>query len=216
GKVDGEEIAGSGLQFTTANQLNGLNNKLVSQITCERKSHADLNAKQLKEIESLRSMVKSLESIISSMQKASSLKDSDIASLKTKINELEVELEQITQKVLLKDSDTNQSRVSNLEDELDQIVSQPHQSINDSKIGSAEADPVSSSNDYKRGEVVKEVFHFSSHCLESEPDERKVKDEIGTQRDHLHVDQKSKEKHDSILASPIIVLGAGKALVDNH
>src|SRR5436190_13889042 len=91
-----------------ANQLNGLNNKLVSQITCERKSHADLNAKQLKEIESLKSTVKSLESIISSMQKASSLKDSDIISLGTKINELEVELEQATQKVSLKDSNTNQ------------------------------------------------------------------------------------------------------------
>ena len=173
-----------------ANQLNGLNNKLVSQITCEQKSHADLNAKQLKEIESLKSTVKSLESIISSMQKASSLKDSDIISLGTKINELEAELEQATQKVLLKDSNTNQlcsnpsleikakelenelekvtqnssfkdglifclrSRVSNLEDELDQIVSQPHQIIHDSKIGSAEADPASSSNDYKHDEVV--------------------------------------------------------------
>ena len=52
-------------------------------------------------------MVKSLESIISLMQKASSLKDSDIISLRTKINELEAELEQAMQKVLLKDSDTN-------------------------------------------------------------------------------------------------------------
>ncbi len=142
-----------------ANQLNGLNNKLVFQITYERKSHTDLNAKQLKEIESLKSMVKSLESIISSMQKALSLKDSDIISLGTKINKLEAKLKQAMQKVLLKDSDTNQlysnpsleikakelenelekvmqnssfkdglifclrSRVSNLKDELDQIVS---------------------------------------------------------------------------------------------
>ncbi len=104
-------------------------------------------------------MVKLLESIISSMQKALSLKDSDIISLGTKINELKAKLEQATQKVLLKDSDTNQlcsnpsleikakelenelekvtqnssfkdelifclrSRVSNLKDELDQIVS---------------------------------------------------------------------------------------------
>ncbi|CAI2189250.1 2506_t:CDS:1, partial [Funneliformis geosporum] len=183
-------------------------------------------------------MVKSLKSIISSMQKASSLKDSDIISLGTKINELEAELEQATQKVLLKDSDTNQlcnnpfleikakelknelekvtqnssfkdgsifclrSRVSNLKDELDQIISQSHQSINDSKIGSAEADPVLSSNDYalaslaKRGEAVEEISHFSSHCSESESDESIVKDEIGTQGDHFHVDQKSKEKHD--------------------
>ncbi|CAG8642867.1 7343_t:CDS:2 [Funneliformis mosseae] len=188
---ENERMQNSMNQITPlANQLNGLNNKLISQITCERKSHADLNAKQLKEIESLKFM--------------------------TKINELEVELEQIAQKVLLKDSDTNQlcsnpsfeikakelenelekvtqnssfkdglifclrSRVSNLKDELDQIISQLHQSINDSKIGNAEADPVSSSNDYKRGEAVEEVSHFSSHCLESEPDERKVKDEIGT------------------------------------
>ncbi|CAI2193562.1 9486_t:CDS:1, partial [Funneliformis geosporum] len=202
------------------NQLNGLNNKLVFQITCERKSHANFNAKQLKEIESLKSMVKSLESIISSMQNASSLKDSDIISLGSKINELEAELEQATQKVLLKDSDDDQlhnnssleikvkelknekeqvtqnssfkdelifclrSRVRNLEDELDQIVSQLHQSINDSKIGSAEADTILSSNDYtlaplaKRGVAVEEVSHFSSHCSESEPDKSKVKDEI--------------------------------------
>ncbi|CAI2193192.1 2502_t:CDS:2, partial [Funneliformis geosporum] len=125
----------------------------------------------------------------------------------TKINELKVELEQITQKVLLKYSDTNQlysnpfleikakelenelekvtSRISNLEDELDQIISQLHQSINDLKIGSAEVDPVSSSNDYKRGEAVEKVSHFSSHCSESEPDESKVKDEIRFQGDHL-------------------------------
>ncbi|CAB5211581.1 unnamed protein product [Rhizophagus irregularis] len=113
-----------------ANQLNGLNNKLVSQITCEQKSHADLNAKQLKEIESLKSTVKSLESIISSMQKDSSLKDSDIISLGTKINELEAELEQATQKVLLKDSDTNQLcsnpsleiKAKELENELEKVT----------------------------------------------------------------------------------------------
>src|SRR6266542_2793987 len=64
-----------------ANQLNGLNNKLVFQITSERKSHADLNTKQLKEI----------------------------TSLETRINELEAELEQIAQKALLKNSDTTQS-----------------------------------------------------------------------------------------------------------
>jgi hypothetical protein len=215
-----------------ANQLNGLNNKLVSQITCERKSHADLNAKQLKEIESLKSTVKSLESIISSMQKASSLKDSDIISLGTKINELEAELEQATQKVLLKDSDTNQlcsnpsleikakelenelekvtqnssfkdglifclrSRVSNLEDELDQIVSQPHQIIHDSKIGSAEADPASSSNDYKHDEVVEETPHFSSHYSEREPD--------------------GKGDYDSIPAVPVIALGGSNTLVNDQ
>ncbi|CAI2197691.1 8259_t:CDS:2, partial [Funneliformis geosporum] len=144
------------------NQLNSLNNKLVSQITCERKSHATLNAKQLKEIESLRSM------------------------------ELENELEKVTQNSSFKNGliFCLRSRVRNLEDELDQIISQSHQSINDSKIGSAEADTVSSSNDYalaplaKRGEAVEES------------DKSKVKDEIEPQRDHLHVDQKSKEKHD--------------------
>ncbi|CAB4460134.1 unnamed protein product [Rhizophagus irregularis] len=59
-------------------QLNGLNNKLVSQITCERKSHADLNAKQLKEIESLKSEI--------------NLKDSEITSFEVRINELEARL----------------------------------------------------------------------------------------------------------------------------
>ena len=214
-----------------ANQVNGLNNKLVSQITCERKSHADLNAKQLKEIESLKSTVKSLESIISSMQKASSLKDSDIISLGTKINELEAELEQATQKVSLKDSNTNQlcsnpsleikakelenelekvtqnssfkdglifclrSRISNLEDELDQIVSQPHQIIHDSKIGSAEADPASSSNDYKHDEVVEEIPHFSSHYSEREPD--------------------GKGDYGSIPAIPVIALGGNSNTLVN-
>ncbi|RIA79610.1 hypothetical protein C1645_845404 [Glomus cerebriforme] len=59
-------------------QLNGLNNKLVFQITCERKSHADLNAKQLKEIESLKSEI--------------NFKDSEITSLEVRINELEAQL----------------------------------------------------------------------------------------------------------------------------
>ncbi|CAG8770297.1 6196_t:CDS:1, partial [Rhizophagus irregularis] len=59
-------------------QLNGLNNKLVFQITCERKSHVDLNAKQLKEIESLKSKI--------------NLKDSEITSLEVRINELEARL----------------------------------------------------------------------------------------------------------------------------
>src|SRR6266542_166272 len=215
-----------------ANQLNGLNNKLVSQITCERKSHADINDKQLKEIESLKSIVKSLKSIISSMQKASSLKDSDIISLGTKINELEAELEQAMQKVLLKDSDTNQlcsnssleikakelenelekvmqnssfkdglifclrSRVSNLEDELDQIILQLHQIIHDSKIGSAEADPASSSNDYKHDEVVEEIPHFSSHYSEREPD--------------------GEGDYDSLPTVPVIALGGSNTLVNDQ
>src|ERR1043165_5650512 len=116
--------------ISLTNQLNSLNNKLVSQITCEQKSHADLNTKQLKEIESLKSMVKSLESIISLMQKASSLKDSDIISLGTKINELEAELKQAMQKVLLKDSDTIQLcsnpsleiKAKELENELEKVM----------------------------------------------------------------------------------------------
>ena len=83
------------------------------------------------------------------------------------------------------------SRVSNLEDELealgrrDQIAS--HQTSHDSKIGSAEADSASSSNNYKHNEVVEEVPHFSSHYLERESDE--------------------KEDYDSISAIPIIALG---------
>ena len=165
------------------------------------------------------------------MQKASSLKDSDIISLGTKINELEAELKQATQKVLLKNSDTNQlcsnpsleikakelenelekvtqnssfkdglifclrSRVSNLEDELDQIVSQPHRIIHDSKIGSAEADPVSSSNDYKHDEVVEEIPHFSSHYSVREPD--------------------GKGDYDSIPAVPVIALGGNSNTLVN-
>ncbi|PKY43876.1 hypothetical protein RhiirA4_457972 [Rhizophagus irregularis] len=86
--------------------------KLVFQITCEQKSHADLNAKQLKEIESLKSKNNLLESSVSSTQKILFLKDSEITSLEARINELEAELERTAQKALLdegaeaKDSDT--------------------------------------------------------------------------------------------------------------
>ncbi|CAG8778872.1 8047_t:CDS:2, partial [Racocetra persica] len=65
-------------------QLNNVNNKLMVQITCERKSRADLNAKQLKEIESLKFKINLLENSLSL-------------------------LEQIAQKALLKDTDTTQS-----------------------------------------------------------------------------------------------------------
>ena len=154
------------------------------------------------------------------MQKASSLKDSDIISLGTKINELEAELEQATQKVLLKDKIKAKelenelekvtqnssfkdglifclrSRVSNLEDELDQIVSQPHQIIHDSKIGSVEANPASSSNDYKHDEVIVEkIPHFSSHYSEHKPD--------------------GKGNYDSISAVPIIALGGNSNTLVN-
>ncbi|CAI2190061.1 19892_t:CDS:1, partial [Funneliformis geosporum] len=110
--------------------------------------------------------------------------------------ELKNELEKVMQNSSFKDGliFCLRSRVRNLEDELDQIILQSHQLINDSKIGSAEVDTVSLSNDYalaslaKRGEAVEEVSHFSSYCSESEPDESKVKDEIESQEDHIHVD----------------------------
>ncbi|CAI2166425.1 13330_t:CDS:2 [Funneliformis geosporum] len=88
------------------------------------------------------------------MQKASSSKDSDIISLGPKINELE-------------------AKVSNLKDELNQIISQPHQSTNNLKIDIIEANPVSLSSDYKHDEVIEEVSHFSLHCSEPNPDESK-------------------------------------------
>ncbi|CAG8604629.1 26000_t:CDS:2, partial [Racocetra persica] len=81
-------------------QLNDLNNKLGSQITCERKSRANLNTKQLKEIESLKSEI--------------NLKDFEITSFEARINELEAdvsdledELEQIS---LKPDSSSNDSK----------------------------------------------------------------------------------------------------------
>uniref|UniRef100_U9UP12 Uncharacterized protein n=1 Tax=Rhizophagus irregularis (strain DAOM 181602 / DAOM 197198 / MUCL 43194) TaxID=747089 RepID=U9UP12_RHIID len=194
-----------------ANQLNGLNNKLVSQITCEQKSHADLNAKQLKEIESLKSMVKSLESIISSMQKDSSLKDSDIISLGTKINELEAELEQATQKVLLKDSDTNQ------------LCSNPSLEIKAKELEN-ELEKVTQNSSFKDGLIfclrsrIPLKSHLSSNDskTELEPDERKVKNEVESPIDHT--EQKSKEKLDSNhpTISPITTSRSGKALISNE
>ncbi|CAG8723204.1 13317_t:CDS:1, partial [Funneliformis mosseae] len=82
------------------------------------------------------------------------------------------ELEKITQNSLFKDGliFCLRSRISNLEDKLDQIVSQPHQIIYNSKIGSIEANSASSSNDYKHDEVVEEIPHFSSHYSECESD----------------------------------------------
>ncbi|RIA81829.1 hypothetical protein C1645_789490 [Glomus cerebriforme] len=59
-------------------QLNDLSNKLGSKITCERKSHAEHNAKRLKEIGSLKSEI--------------NLKDSEITFLEARINELEARL----------------------------------------------------------------------------------------------------------------------------
>ncbi|CAI2198371.1 13625_t:CDS:1, partial [Funneliformis geosporum] len=77
---------------------------------------------------------------------------------------LENELEKVTQNSSFKDGliFCLRSRVRNLEDELDQIISQSHQFINNLKIGSVEVDTVSSSNDYalvplaKRDEAVEE------------------------------------------------------------
>ncbi|CAG8692588.1 9687_t:CDS:1, partial [Racocetra persica] len=166
-------------------QLNDLNNKLGSQITCEQKSRANLNTKQLKEIESLKSEI--------------NLKDFEIISFEARINELEAELEQIAQKALLKNTDTTlslyeikvkklkneleqvmqnlsfrdglifclQSRVSDLKDELEQISLKPDSSSNDLKTG---------------GDAVEEISgfsktpSFSSHHSEPEPDKSKVKD----------------------------------------
>ncbi|CAI2194437.1 1963_t:CDS:1, partial [Funneliformis geosporum] len=65
------------------------NKDFAFRITCERKSHANLNAKQLKEIESLKFKNNLLESSVSSTQKALSLKNSEITSLESRINELE-------------------------------------------------------------------------------------------------------------------------------
>ncbi|PKB93423.1 hypothetical protein RhiirA5_483970, partial [Rhizophagus irregularis] len=66
---ENERMQNSMNQFIPlSKQLNGLNNKLVSQITCERKSHADLNAKQLKEIESLKSEINLKDSEITSFE----------------------------------------------------------------------------------------------------------------------------------------------------
>ncbi|CAG8680890.1 14747_t:CDS:2, partial [Funneliformis caledonium] len=64
------------------------------------------------------------------MQKASSLKNSNIISLRTKINELKAELKQAMQKVLLKDSDTIQLcsnpsleiKAKELENELEKVT----------------------------------------------------------------------------------------------
>src|SRR4051794_17935770 len=97
-------------------QLIGLNNKLVSKITCERKSHTDLNAKQLKEIESLKSeinlkdssFVQELQEIIpKSMIEGSKLSENftydpscsliEQGGLEIRVKELKNELEKVTQ-----------------------------------------------------------------------------------------------------------------------
>ena len=119
-------------------------------------------------------------------------------SLEIKAKELENELEKVTQNSSFKDGliFCLRSRVSNLEDELDQIVSQQHQIIHDSKIGSAEADPALSSNDYKHDEVVEEISHFSSHYSEHEPD--------------------GEGDYNSIPAVPVIALGGSNTLVNDQ
>ncbi|CAB4417553.1 unnamed protein product [Rhizophagus irregularis] len=63
--------------------------------------------------------------------------------------------------------------------------------------GSAEADPVSSSNDYKHDEVVEEIPHFPSHYSVREPD--------------------GKGDYDSIPAVPVIALeGNSNTLVNDQ
>jgi len=74
-------------------QLNSLNNKLIFQITYKWKSYANLNTKQLKEIESLKFKNNLLENSVSLIQKVLFLKNSEIISLKIRINKLKAELE---------------------------------------------------------------------------------------------------------------------------
>ncbi|CAB5314937.1 unnamed protein product [Rhizophagus irregularis] len=100
------------------------------------------------------------------------------------------------QKVLLKNSDTNQLcsnpsleiKAKELENELEKVTQ--NSSFKDGLIfclrSSAEADPVSSSNDYKHDEVVEEIPHFPSHYSVREPD--------------------GKGDYDSIPAVPVIAL----------
>ncbi|CAI2192269.1 19749_t:CDS:1, partial [Funneliformis geosporum] len=54
--------------------------------------------------------------------------------------------------------------ISDLEDKLEQLPLELHQSFYDSNIIGSNA--------------VEEIFTFSSNCLEPEPDESKVKNEI--------------------------------------
>ncbi|RGB38993.1 hypothetical protein C1646_755092 [Rhizophagus diaphanus] len=131
------------------------------------------------EITSLEARINELEAELErTAQKAllnegAEAKDSDTTqSLEIRVKELKNELEQVTQDSSFKDGliFCLRFRVSNLEDELNQIAS--HQSSHDSKKSSAEADSDLSFNNYKYNEVVKEVSHFFSHYLEREPNEK--------------------------------------------
>jgi predicted nucleic acid-binding Zn-ribbon protein len=82
-------------------QLNASSTEVRSQLISERKSHSESQ----REIQSLKSEIKTLKRKATLAQKTSSLKDTDIASLKDKISGLEVEVEHLEQERASHDSD---------------------------------------------------------------------------------------------------------------
>ncbi|CAG8654021.1 15292_t:CDS:2, partial [Dentiscutata heterogama] len=107
-----------------------------------------------------------------------------------RVKELKNELEQVMRNSTFKDGliFCLRSRVSDLEDELEQISLKSDPSSNDSKMGGDAVEEISlkpdpSSNDSKTGgDAIEEISSFSknpslsSHHLGLEPDESKIKD----------------------------------------
>ncbi|CAG8802045.1 9209_t:CDS:1, partial [Racocetra fulgida] len=133
------------------------------------------------------------------------LKDADITQSlhEIKMKELKNELEQVTQNSSFRDGliFCLRSRISDLEDELEQISLKPDPLSNDSKTD---------------GDAVEEVSNFSktpsfpSRYSELKPDESKIKDVVELLIDYTC--NKQKKKLDNISALPIVALGGSKAL----
>ncbi|RGB21921.1 hypothetical protein C1646_776997 [Rhizophagus diaphanus] len=129
----------------------------------------------------------------------SSIEQEDNSSLEIRVEELKNELEKVMQNLSFKDGliFCLRSRVSDLErqaerDELEQILLKSHLSSNDSKTGGNAVEEVSG---FSAEDAQSRTPSFSSHCLELEPDESKVKNEVESPIDHA--EQKSKEKLNS-------------------
>ncbi|CAG8597037.1 11973_t:CDS:2, partial [Dentiscutata heterogama] len=122
------------------------------------------------EIVSLEARINELEAKLEQTAQKALLKDNDTtqllnnSSFEIRLKELKNELEKVTHNLSFKDKliFCLRSRVSNLENKLEQILLKSYQSTNDSKTGSDAIEEVSSFS---------KTPSLSSHYLELEPDE---------------------------------------------
>ncbi|CAG8801831.1 14903_t:CDS:2, partial [Dentiscutata erythropus] len=131
---------------------------------------SEINLKDF-EITSFEARINELEAELEQTAQKALLKDTDttLSLHEIKVKELKNKLEQVTQNLSFRDRliFCLRSRVSDLEDELEQISLKPDSSSNDSKTGGDAVEKVSGFS---------KTHSFSSHHSEPELNESKVKD----------------------------------------